>query len=99
MWDKILAKITGADKIPLGLVQGGQNAGHCYICNQHKETLTLHLPNTWLQELKCPFCVAFHFCSARVLSTAMLETYFYYHKDLFIYLVFYVAFNNLQVMS
>ena len=79
--DKMLVKITSADNCLSVLRQGEQNAGHCYIYNQHKDTIALNLRNTWLQELMCPFCVTFDFGSAKVFSTATFETYFYYHKD------------------
>ena len=49
-----------------------------------KIAITLHLQNNWLQELKYPFCVIFEFGSAKVFFTATYETYFYYHKDIWI---------------
>ena len=56
----------------------------CIFAITQDNTLALHLQNTWLQELKCPFCVTFDFGSARVFSTASFETYFYYHQYIWI---------------
>ena len=70
----MLVKIARAKCLSV-LGQGGQNAGHSYICNQHKDTIALHL-----QKLKCPFCVTFDFGS----NTFEAYDIFYYQKDIWI---------------
>ena len=60
--DKILVKIARADKMPLGLGQGRQNAGDCYIYNQPSHFNTA-LTKYFVTGIKVSFSCDISFCS------------------------------------